>query len=357
MSKKNDGNGPYPGGNDPNYQVQPTEFRSSLTDLTAKAQQAAVNVFTGATGSPGGIPEGATSEEVHSIVQKEVKLLKKNLEGMKIGEVFKLFKEYEGRTRAEFLDAQTSKVMICLTYGVILNKLKALVRADDKSWGEWAAKNIRMPAKTRERYMAIANLNEAERYAYLGVERLVQLAGIIKVEKRKAALSDTTPISDLLSNQAGLQLDDPHLSLEEFSRGVDALVWRRKLKNKEIDLPIQLIIDFLAVGGDFLSADLAVMTDREKARSEAGDNGKKLRSAGDYLLEVIGANGNRDGLEKPKALSDTEKRSAFLLGTTTKMQQAIKAIMDFDETPCGIDAKTIKELIKDLRALEKRIAS
>ena len=246
MSQKNDGNGPYPGGNDPNYQIQPTEFRSSLTDLTAKAQQAAVNVFTGATGSPGGIPEGATPEVAHSIVQEELNLLKQKMKGKNLEEVHKLYKENEGRTRTEFLDAQTNKVMICITLGVILNTLKKLVRADDKSWGEWAAKNIRMPAKTRERYMAIANLNEAERYAYLGVERLVQLAGIIKAEKRKAVLSDTTPISDLISNQAGLQLDDPHLSLEEFSRGVDALVWRRKLKHKEIDLPIQLIIDFLA---------------------------------------------------------------------------------------------------------------
>lgn len=346
---------PYPGGPDTRSAI-PSE-KMTLEEMSKKTGETAVSTFTGATGSPGGIPEGATPHELHEKAEHELSQLKDSLKGKNLETVMALYKAYEAKSIGGFINATIEKVMICIAYGIFYFQMKHLVRAEDLSFGEWAPKNLGTPMKTVQRYMAIAKIPGVGKYAHLGIERLVHLAGLIKAHKKSAQLSSEDPIADILKQKVELDLDNPHLPIEDFVRGVDALACHRKLENKSINVPVKLVMQFLSVAGEFQSADLAVMTDREARRKEAGSKNKDLPSAEDYINEVIGANGDREGLEKPKTLSDAEKRSAFFLGTTTKMHQAIKAFIEFDETPYGIDAKTVKALIKDLQGFAKRLSS
>jgi hypothetical protein len=331
----------------------------TLEDVANQSNHAAFEAYVGATGTGGqrGDTVNAEREDGGYALREQVETLTRQLKGKSLHQVLEMFAKFTTKSMPQFLNAQIAKVTIVFVYGVFFLKMKALAKADNISWGEWAAKHLAVRPKTRERYMRLASTPGLELHAHLGIEALVEVSGVIKPLLTNGELDKEDPLTDLLRKKTDLNLDDPHLPLEDFRRGVNALVVERKLANKKIHLNMKQVMAFLAVAGDFTSADIAVMADREQSRREAKEQGKEIDSfpsAEEYVNTVIASNGSREGLE-PHKLGPAEKRVQAFIGTAKKLESTIERIAKDENVAADLDRETVRSLIKALKDLDKLI--
>ena len=115
--------------------------------------------------------------------------------------------------------------VMAINAGKMFNALKKVAKLAGVNFELLAAEHFPgISASTRQNYMSIARHEYSQKYAILGVERLLLLIKVTKEIKEKKAINNPEPIEYLLDKYC-ITIPDPDEPVDEFKKRVDAAIF------------------------------------------------------------------------------------------------------------------------------------
>ncbi len=120
--------------------------------------------------------------------------------------------------------------------GKLLHIMKVLVRKNFMNWGAWAQVNLPfISSRTRQKYMLIAETENAHEYAFLGVERLAHLIA----ETNDS--DEDNPISTFLSNHRITFEPDQEGGIARFKFDVDFALAVNRIAKADVTIDSSIV--------------------------------------------------------------------------------------------------------------------
>jgi hypothetical protein len=180
----------------------------------------------------------------------------------------------------------------------------------------------------------LARLKKAEKYAVLGIDRLLHLMSVTKGWKD---IKNQDPIGTFFEKFKIPFNPENETPLEEFKNQVDIALELNKAEKAGLQLDPELIEGLIKLRKSLTSSDL------EELKRIKDSNGEPNI----YLGSLV-----ENGGQKEKG-SKNEKKPESFNKLRARMQQTIQSIQDSNELPDDIDADEIQSLIDALLKLKE----